>query len=68
MFRHSELHILNLKLCSKQQFKFEFLHWIVAPQINGGWQHNYSTKTWQAGWVNDQSIFIQGIPKGEVSL
>jgi len=20
---------------------------IVAPQLSGGWQHNYSTKTWQ---------------------
>ncbi len=40
----SELHNLNLKLCSKQYNKNFVLHLIVAPQISSGWQHNYSTK------------------------
>jgi len=39
----SELHSLNLKLCSKQYNKKFVLHPIVAPQLNSGWQHNYST-------------------------
>ncbi len=30
---------------------------IVAPQLSSGWQHNYSNKTRQAGWANEQSIY-----------
>ncbi len=30
---------------------------IVAPQLSSGWQHNYSTKTRQAGWANKQSMY-----------
>jgi hypothetical protein len=52
----SELHSLNLKLCSKQYNKAFVLHLIVAPQLRSGWQHNYSTKTKQAGQVNKQSM------------
>jgi hypothetical protein len=52
----SELHTLNLKLCRKQCNKF-FFHLIVVPQLSSGWQHNYSTKTWQAGCTNGQSIY-----------
>ena len=33
------------------------MHLIVAPQLSSGWQHNYSTKTWQAGWANEQSMY-----------
>jgi hypothetical protein len=32
----SELHNLNLKLCSKQYNKIDLLHLIVAPQLSGG--------------------------------
>jgi hypothetical protein len=40
---------LSSKLCSKQYNKNFVLHLIVAPQLGGGQQHNYSTKTRQAG-------------------
>jgi hypothetical protein len=30
---------------------------IVAPQLSSGWQHNYSTKTRQVGWANEQSMY-----------
>jgi hypothetical protein len=53
----SELHSLNLKLCSKQYNKKFVLHLIVAPQLGGGQRHNYSTKTRQAGCANEQSMY-----------
>ncbi len=53
----SELHSLNLKLCSKQYNKKFVLHLIVAPQLSSGRQHNCSTKTRQAGRVNEQSMY-----------
>ncbi len=53
----SELHNLNLKLCSKQYNKSDLLQLIVVPQLSGGWQHNYSTKTRQAGHANEQSLY-----------
>ena len=53
----SELHSLNLKLCSKQYNKKFVLHLIVAPQLGGGRRHNYSTKTRQAGQANEQSMY-----------
>jgi hypothetical protein len=53
----SELHSLNLKLCSKQHNKNFVLHLIVVPQLCSGWRHNYSTKTRQAGWANEQSMY-----------
>jgi hypothetical protein len=53
----SELHSLNLKLCSKQYNKKFVLHLIVAPQLGGGRRHNYSTKTRQAGRANEQSMY-----------
>jgi len=53
----SELHSLNLKLCSKQYNKKFVLHLIVAPQLSSGWQHNYSTKTRLAGRANEQSMY-----------
>jgi hypothetical protein len=28
-----------------------------VPQLSGGWQHNYSTKTRQAGCANEQSMY-----------
>ncbi len=52
----SELHSLILKLCSKQYNKNIILHLIVAPQQSSGRQHNYSTKTRQAGYANEQSM------------
>jgi hypothetical protein len=53
----TELHSLNLKLCSKLYNKKFVLHLIVAPQLCSGWQHNYSTKTRQAGRANEQSMY-----------
>jgi hypothetical protein len=53
----SELYSLNLKLCSKQYNKKIILHLIVAPQLSSGERHNYSTKTWQAGQANEQSMY-----------
>jgi hypothetical protein len=35
---------------SKKYNKFDILH-----QFGGAWQHNYSTKTRQAGHANEQS-------------
>jgi len=29
----------------------------VVPQLCSGWQHNYSTKTRQAGRANEQSMY-----------
>jgi hypothetical protein len=29
----------------------------VVPQLSGGWQHNYSTKTRQTGRSNEQSMY-----------
>jgi hypothetical protein len=37
------------KLCWKQYYDIELLRWIVAPQLIGGLQHDYSTKTRQVG-------------------
>ncbi len=53
----SELHSLNLKFCSKQYNKKFVLHLIVAPKLGGGWRHNYSIKTRQAGQANEQSMY-----------
>ncbi len=50
----SELHGVNLKLCSKKYKKIVLFHLIVAPKQRGGWWYNYSTKTRQMGqcqWV-----------------
>ena len=53
----SDLHSLNLKLCSKQYNKNFVLDLIVLPQLSSDWQHNYSTKTRQAGQANVQSMY-----------
>jgi hypothetical protein len=53
----SEPQGLNLKLCSKQYNKIILLHLIVAPQLSGSQQHNYSPKTRQAGHANEQSMY-----------
>jgi hypothetical protein len=37
--------------------KIDLLQLIVAPHLSGGWQHNYSTKTRQAGRANEQPIY-----------
>jgi hypothetical protein len=52
----SELHNLNLKLCSKQYNKINTWHLIVVPQLSGGWQQNCSTKTRQVGYTNESSL------------
>jgi hypothetical protein len=49
--------IINLKLCGKQYNKIDILHPIVVPQLSGGCQHNYSTKTRQAGRADEQSLY-----------
>jgi hypothetical protein len=56
----SELHSLNLKLCSKQYNNKFVLHLIVAPQLSNGWRHNYSTKTRPAGRANGQFSYVYG--------
>ncbi len=57
---------MNLKLCSKQITKIDLLHLIMAPPLSGGWQHNYSTKTRQAGYANELSIYsLMSMVKGE---
>jgi len=48
---------MNVKLCSKQKNKIDILLQIVAPQLSGGSQHHYSTKTRQAGFTNEQSMY-----------
>jgi hypothetical protein len=53
----SELHSLNLKLCSKQYNKKFVLHLIVVPQLSSGWRHNYLTKARQVGHANEQSMY-----------
>ncbi len=37
--------------------EINLLHLIVVPQLCGRWQHNYKTKTKQAGHANDQSTY-----------
>jgi hypothetical protein len=53
----SELHSLNLKLYSKQYNKKIVLYLIVVPQLSSGRQHNYTTKTRQAGCADEQSMY-----------
>ncbi len=63
----SELHQLDLKLCSKQSYKTDLLHRIVVPQQSGGCWHNYSSKTRQAGCANEQFTYSQlSMPKNGV--
>jgi hypothetical protein len=57
----SELHKLNLKLCSKWYNKINLLHLILAPQLSSDWQRNYSTKTKQAGRAIEQSCVFENI-------
>ncbi len=38
-------------------YKTDLMHQIVAPQLSGGGQDNYSTKTRQAGSVYEQSVY-----------
>ncbi len=35
----------------------DLLHPNVVPNLRGGWQHNYSAKTKQAGCADEQSIY-----------
>jgi hAT family C-terminal dimerisation region len=63
----SELHSLNLKLCSKQYNKIFVLHLIVAPQLCSGWRHNSSTKTRQAGRANEHSLMSMFLPQKSFS-
>jgi hypothetical protein len=50
---------LDLKLCKKKSYKIDLLNLIVVPQLSGGWRHNNSTKTRQAGRANEQSIYYE---------
>ena len=52
-----ELHNLSSKLCSKRYNKHFVLHLIVVPQLGGSRQHNYSTRTRQAGRANEKSVY-----------
>ncbi len=38
-------------------YKTDLMHQIVAPQLSGGGQHNYSTKTRQAGHAYEQYMY-----------
>jgi hypothetical protein len=53
----SELHNFNLKLCSKKYNKIVCFAPDCGTTVNGVWQHNYSTKIWQTGHANDQSMY-----------
>ncbi len=53
----SELHNLNLKLCSKLHNKKFVLHLIVAPQLSSGRQNNYSTHN-KAGRLGQWAVFV----------
>ncbi len=57
VFRYSELHNYNLKICSKQYYKIKLLHQIVALQLSGGGQHNCLNHTRQANAI-EQSIYF----------
>ncbi len=48
----------EFKVCSKQYNKKIVLHLIVMPRLSSGRQHNYSTKTRQAGLANEQSMYF----------
>jgi hypothetical protein len=47
----------QFELCSKEYNRIDILHWIVAPQIRDGLQHNYSTKTRQVDHANEQPMY-----------
>jgi hypothetical protein len=53
----SALHDFSLKSCSKLHNKIDLLHLIVALQLSGGWQLNYSTKTRQVHHANKHPIY-----------
>jgi hypothetical protein len=40
-----------------KQYKKIVWHQIVVPQLGSSWQHNYSTKTRQASWANEWSMY-----------
>ncbi len=53
----SKLYNFNLKFHRKQDYKIDYLSHIVVLQPNGGWQHNYSTKTKQSSCTIKRSIY-----------
>jgi hypothetical protein len=53
----SDLHCLNLKLCSKLYNKNFVLRLIVMPHLSSEQQHNYSSRTRQVGHTNEQSMY-----------
>jgi hypothetical protein len=65
----SELHSLNLKLCSKQDNRYFVLHLIVAPQLSSGWRHICSTKTILVGSANEQSMnYLMFTAKSQLTM
>jgi hypothetical protein len=61
------LYKFDLELCFQEYNKIDLLCQIVASQLSGGWRHNYSTKTRQAGHANEQSIYLRCLWKEEKS-
>jgi hypothetical protein len=49
----SELNKLDVKLCSKQYYKIDLIHWIAVSRLSGGagnittQNHNNSCSLWQ---------------------
>ncbi len=58
------LWLFGLIICSKQYNKKFVFHLIVVPQLSCGRQHNYSTKTRQAGRANEQFSYVYGTTIG----
>jgi hypothetical protein len=56
-FRNPEFHNFKFKLWIEQKNKIDILHPIVAIQLIGGWQHNYSAETRQVGHAKELSIY-----------
>jgi hypothetical protein len=54
IFRTSQF---EFKVMWQAVLKTDLLHWIVEPQLNGGWRHNYSSKTRLAGHAKEQPIY-----------
>ncbi len=61
----SELHNLNLKLCSKQYNKIDLLHLIAPPQLSGNrWQLLKQNKTGRPRkWDVCVFFYVYGLAK-----
>ncbi len=69
-FLDTAFHNLNLKLSIKQYYKNDLLNLILAPQLGGGWQQSYSTKTRQAGSANHRRRieYLSMLPMSSLSI